>query len=507
MNIKTTINKVICSLSLPWGIFVLCVVLSPQAKAFTENYVPAAGDYVFYTFALSGAAFSVAVITAYREYRWLLYVLFAVLLLANSASFDGVLAYFLGQHDFVLWVVPYLLTSTTAAYGFFMIALNLEPPHPFARFKRIFIALAITSALFPLTSVFWLGKLSLALMWRPVNVLFFTMVLAQILPPLTWQSSDRLLNLLTRVFPVVVGLFAVIAYSVHYFSSGFSQTDLNGINRILLLLFAFFSITIVIWQAFESHRSKDLAERKALEAARSAAEMQLALMKAEKEYEEAKAVASRHRSQLAFVSHDLKQPITALRVVIDQLQRVEKKPGADHLTRAVDYIESLSRSYISEDRVEEEGTEQHVGKESVSTAVFAQTLKQMFAEEAMQKKIRFDVRCADYPIVVEPLSTMRVMTNLIGNALTHAEATRLLVGFRLAGNRVVFQVHDNGLGMDDETLARSLLSGVKGPDSEGQGLGLKIVQELCSAQDMPFTICSILGRGTSAYVELLHDRG
>lgn len=506
MDTKKTLKNALCPLSLPWGRFFLCAVLSSQAQAFTENYVPTPVDYVFYTFALSGAVFSAAVITAYREYRWLLYVLFSVLLLANSASFDGVLAYFFGQDDFVLWVVPYLLTSTTAAYGFFMVALNLERPHPFTRFKRMFIVLGGISALFPLSSFIWLGKLSLALMWLPVNTLFFTMVLAQVLPPLTWQSSDRLLNLLTRAFPVVVGLFAVIAYAIHFISSGFSQTDLNSLNRILLLLFAFFSITIVIWQAFASHRSKDLAERNALKAARSAAEMQLALMKAEKEYEEAKTVASRHRSQLAFVSHDLKQPISALRVAIEQLQRVEKKPGADHLTRAVDYIESLSRSYISED-LNEEGTEQHVGKEAVSAAVFARTLKQMFADEAVRRGIRLDVRYADYPLVVEPLSTMRIMTNLIGNALAHAEPTRLLIGFRLRGKKVVFQVHDNGRGMDKKSLSNALLPGVKGADSEGHGLGLKIVQELCVTQDMPFTMHSTLGKGTSAYVELECDRG
>lgn len=507
MDIKTTIKNVLCSLSLPWGGFFFCAMFSSQVQAFTENYVPTAGDYVFYTFALSGAAFSAAVIVAYREYRWLFYVLFSVLLLANSASFDGVLAYFIGQHDFVLWVLPYLLTSTTAAYGFFMIALNLERPHLFSRFKRLFFVLSAISALFPLSSVIWLGKLSLALMWLPVNVLFFAMVLAQILPPLTWKTSDRRLNLLTRAFPVVVGMFAVIAYMTHFASSGFSQTELNGINRTLLLLFAFFSITIVIWQAFVSHRAKELAEHDALKAARNEAQIQLALLKAESDYEKARDIASKHRSQLACVSHDLKQPISALRVAIHQLQQVQKRPGADHLARAVDYIDSLSRSYLDEGLAEDEVYEQHVGKESVSTAVFSQTLQQMFAEEALRKNIRFDVRYADYPVLVEPLSTMRIMTNLISNAMTHAGASRLLVGFRFRGGRVVFQVHDNGRGMGDDTLANVLLPGVKGPDSEGQGLGLKIVQELCQAQDMPFTMRSTLGGGTSAYVELLFDRG
>lgn len=140
--------------------------------------------------------------------------------------------------------------------------------------------------------------------------------------------------------------------------------------------------------------------------------------------------------------------------------------------------------------------------EIVASRVFARTLEQMFSAQAREQGVRLRVICPDSSIVVEPLATMRVMTNLISNALAHAAPTRLLVGFRPQGSRVLFQVHDDGVGMDAHTLARVTEQGFKGADSDGHGLGLGIVDELCRAQGMTLSLQSEPGRGTSACVSL-----
>jgi len=311
--------------------------------------------------------------------------------------------------------------------------------------------------------------------------------------------------LLTRAFPLVVGLFATGVYLLQLSSPAVAQSEFNNLYRIALLIFAFFSLTIVIWQAIANTREKKVAERQALEAARNEAEMRVALMRAEQDYEKALSIASSHHSRLASVSHDLKQPIAALRMSIDYLQREKRNEGADKLARAVDYIDSLAHSYIDEGMdetlLEKEGSA-HAGKESVATSVFAGSLRQMFSDQAREQRVNFKVICPERQVTVEPLATMRIMTNLISNALAHAKPQRVLVGFRPKGGKVVFQVHDDGCGMDDEAMARVQNTAVKGDASEGHGLGLGIVRELCQAQGMPFYIHSLPGRGTSAYVEM-----
>jgi signal transduction histidine kinase len=286
----------------------------------------------------------------------------------------------------------------------------------------------------------------------------------------------------------------------------FSRAQLNQLNRVIMLSFAVFSLAIVIWQVVANTREKALAERQALEAERNEARLQLAQAQAEADYQDALSAASRHRSRLATVSHDLKQPIAALRHAVDQMQRAGRAQDADKLSRAVDYVASLSSAYVEEGVSADDSAEPDAASngaaEIVASRVFARTLEQMFSAQAREQGVRLRVICPDSSILVEPLATMRVMSNLISNALAHAAPTRLLVGFRPQGQRVVFQVHDDGVGMDAQTLARVTEQGFKGADSDGHGLGLGIVEALCRAQGMMLRLQSEPGRGTSACVSL-----
>jgi signal transduction histidine kinase len=426
---------------------------------------------------------------------------------------DGTLAYLLGGGDFALWVVPYLLLSATAAIGFLVVALRLEPPHRLARLRPFFVFLCLLSALFPLTSPLWLQRISLVLMWVPVNILFFTMVVSHILPPLTWDLEDRQQRLLTRLFPVVMAVFGVSVHLVHFLGEGFSQARLNQFNRSAALLFSVFSLAIVVWQVVSNTREKLRNERKALEAERNEARMQVELLRAEAGYQEALSAASRHRSRLASVSHDLKQPVASLRYAVDQMQRAGHAQDAEKLSRAVDYVASLSLAYVGEETAELEGDDSRQAQDAhgevcagqlevVDAGVFARMLDQMFRTQAEEQGVGLRIACPAGSVRVEPLACMRIMTNLVANALAHAAATRVLVALRPQRELVNFMVLDNGRGMDEETLGEVLQAGFKGADSEGQGLGLGIVQELCRGQQMAFGMRSAPGVGTCVIVSL-----
>lgn len=492
------------------------VLLGPScALALTENYQPDIAGTVLYTFALTAIAVSTALILAYREFRWLAYVVLSFFLLCSVASMDGTLAYLLGGGDFALWVVPYLLLSTTAAIGFTVVALRLEPSHRLCRLRPVFVFLALLSALFPLTSPLWLQRISLVLMWVPVNILFFTMVVSHILPPLTWDIRDRQQRILTRAFPVVMAVFGISVHLGHFLGEGFSQARLNQFNRSAALLFTLFSLAVVVWQVVSNTRDKLRTERKALEAERNEARMQLELLRAEADYQEALSAASRHRSRLASVSHDLKQPVASLRRAVDQMQRAGHARDAEKLSRAVDYVASLSLAYVVDDdagaeeggpgvETERDGHGEAAAgqREDIETVVFASMLDQMFRAQAEEQGVRLRIACPQSSVRVEPLACMRIMTNLVANALAHAAAARILVALRPRGGRVDFIVMDNGRGMDDQTLGEVLQEGVRGVQSDGQGLGLSIVQALCRGQQMAFRMHSVPGAGTCVRVSL-----
>jgi signal transduction histidine kinase len=374
--------------------------------------------------------------------------------------------------------------------------------------------LCLLTLLFPLSSPLWLERISLVLMWIPVNALFFTMVVCHILPPLTWNITDQAQRLMTLAIPLVMAVFTLTVHLMHLLGDGFTQSRMNQFNRTSALLFTLFSLIIVVWQVVANTREKQRNERKTLLAERNEARVQLELLQAEADYKEALTAASRHRSRLATVSHDLKQPVASLRHAVDQMRRAGHGEDAIKLSRAVDYVASLSRAYIV-DEVEDdsaddalpgqcstaqEGAEGRL--EVIDSNVFARMLDQMFSAQAEEQSVRLSIACPQSRVRVEPLSCMRIMTNLVANALSHSGATHILVAFRPRGERVDFLVLDNGIGMDEQTLAGVTQDGIKGADSEGQGLGLSIVQELCLSKHFGFRLRSAPGNGTCAAISL-----
>jgi hypothetical protein len=123
-----------------------CLLVSGQSQALVQDVTLSHWDAVFYTALLSGIVFSAAIVFAYRSYPWLGYVGLALLLTLCVAGVEGVLPQLLGGSDFAVWVVPFLLNSTTAAYGLVLVALQIDAAHSLKRFSRLFLWLALIAA-------------------------------------------------------------------------------------------------------------------------------------------------------------------------------------------------------------------------------------------------------------------------------------------------------------------------------------------------------------------------
>jgi signal transduction histidine kinase len=83
----------------------------------------------------------------------------------------------------------------------------------------------------------------------------------------------------------------------------------------------------------------------------------------------------------------------------------------------------------------------------------------------------------------------------VANAVRHAGASRILIAARGAGDRTLLHVVDDGRGMSEEELERVLRPYAKGEESDGTGLGLHLVNELCAAEGIGLSLRSRPGRG------------
>ena len=477
-------------------------VLAPSAAALTPDYAPSHGDTAFYTFGFTALALSAAIIAAYGAYAWLSYVAFFTLMLLCVASMDGSLAYLLGGGDFALWVLPYLVYTASTAFGFWVIRENLEPGHSLARLRPVFLVLAVLAAALAVSAPLWLERIPLATMWVPANVLFFTMLFCQVLPPQSWSDLDAKLLRLIRAFPIAVCAFFAVLYAYHWTGGDLSQAQLNVTNRLGLLLVATLSLAIVVWRAVSSRRAQLAAERAALRAAQREARVQGDLLAAERRYRQAAAAAAEQRARMASVSHDLKQPVAALRLAVDGLG--QGTPERERLDRAVAYVAGLAEAYV--DPQEQNDVVMNApdtrAAEPVSTRVLAESLRLMFAQEANERGADLRVRATPVTLTIDPLAAMRVMSNLLGNAIRHSQAARIVVGFRPTAKGVCFEIHDDGVGMDPAQLESLTTPGSKGAASDGQGLGMAIVDTLCREQGFALRVDSTPGRGTAIRVAI-----
>ncbi len=186
------------------------------------------------------------------------------------------------------------------------------------------------------------------------------------------------------------------------------------------------------------------------------------------------------RSQQDFVadaSHQLRTPLTALRLRLENLERDLDDDGRRELEAAIDEVERLSRlvtGLLVLARADEAPT---AGQLDLSDVVRGRV--EAWAPYAEELGIALEPRldgAAPARATRERLD--QVLDNLIENALEHsASGARVTVG--ASGSEV--HVVDEGPGLSDEERERAFDRFWRGGSGEGSGLGLAIVRRLVEA--------------------------
>ena len=267
-----------------------------------------------------------------------------------------------------------------------------------------------------------------------------------------------------------------------------------GLGMLLLLL-------VDVLQT-RAERARMVAER--IESLEMQAETDRRLLEAEREYARAREAAARTKAQLAAASHDIRQPIVGLRSAVNsEVERLS--PGLQsRLSQAIDYLEHLTREYSDrEDQLLPARPEER--SEAYSLNLVTRAVENMFEGEARDAGIGFSVSGDDCLTGVPALALIRTTSNLVANALRHADAENIDVKVVDIDGHCEIHVRDDGRGMDAETLERVQKAGAKSHDSDGDGLGLAIIHELAARHGFGFRMTSNPGAGTLCVIRLPVD--
>ena len=209
-----------------------------------------------------------------------------------------------------------------------------------------------------------------------------------------------------------------------------------------------------------------------------------------------------HRAVVADVSHQLRTPLTALRLRLDLLATQVEDDTAAELAGAQEEIARLSRLV---DGMLAVARAEHAVPRPVLVRVDALVAERVEAWEpvARERGVRLVARCpSPVTAAVGEGDLEQVLDNLVANALDAVpEGGRVTVGSSTAPDAVVLRVADDGPGMP-EPEREAAFRRFSRPGGGGSGLGLAIVHRLVTANGGTVALRDTPGGGLTVLVRL-----
>lgn len=243
--------------------------------------------------------------------------------------------------------------------------------------------------------------------------------------------------------------------------------------------------------------ARDITDRKMMEQA---------LGEAKESAEKANRAKSRF---LAAANHDLRQPLHAIRLLLESLTFYELDVRANEVVEdmkdALQSMERLLNALLDISKLEAGVFVPQ--RQNFHFVPFLYQLRGQFkaTAEAAGKNVR--VFPSDAMLHTDPILLARILQNFIANAIRHTRGVHILVGCRRAGNHRRIEVWDNGLGIpvDQTDKIFEEFYQIGNPTrslSQGLGLGLAIAKRIADLLNLRIGVRSIRDKGSVFYVEV-----
>jgi signal transduction histidine kinase len=197
---------------------------------------------------------------------------------------------------------------------------------------------------------------------------------------------------------------------------------------------------------------------------------------------------------LAAMSHDLKTPLTRLRLRVESVSDsdLRERFGSD-----LDEMESLVHGALGLFK----GLDDEETFESIDVNALLHTVESEFTEMGAQVSVS---GAAASPVPVKPRALKRCLTNLVENAVKFGSRADLIVE---DGPALVIRVRDDGPGIPIDSLEQVFepffrLESSRSRDTGGTGLGLTIARDVAQAHGGTLILNNLPERGLEAVLTI-----
>jgi PAS domain S-box-containing protein len=215
---------------------------------------------------------------------------------------------------------------------------------------------------------------------------------------------------------------------------------------------------------------------------------------------------------IATVSHELKTPISSIKLSLQLLEKAETGTINDDQKQLIESIKDDSQrllkitgELLELSQLETGNIKLNIEKSNPYEIINYATEAVKVQAEQKQIKLVIETEQNLPDIKADSEKTAWVLINFLTNAIAYStENSTIIVKLKNENNQVVFQVIDTGKGIDSryKTKVFDKYFQVPGSHKSGTGLGLAISKEFIEAQNGTIGVDSELGLGSTFYFKL-----
>jgi signal transduction histidine kinase len=215
------------------------------------------------------------------------------------------------------------------------------------------------------------------------------------------------------------------------------------------------------------------------------------------------------RDPQAEILHDLRSPLSVIRVYTDLIQEAARRgelPNAEYLAnlaREIELAESLVGAPAPEPEPPAPAPQNADLVEILGSLATAYRLA-----HGTRIRIEFIAERPQLPVAADPVALQRAFRNVLDNAIKYTpEGGEVRIRAGAAGPQAFVVVKDTGMGMSAEERARAFDYAFRGSAAlasglRGKGLGLAVTKEILEANGGKISLSSEAGYGSEVTILL-----
>lgn len=208
------------------------------------------------------------------------------------------------------------------------------------------------------------------------------------------------------------------------------------------------------------------------------------------------------KSMARQVAHEINNPLTPMKLTIQQMQRTKKmndarfddyfKKSTDMLIEQIDHLSRIAGTFSNFARMPE------ARFEKTDIAAKLHSIVQLFRNNNEEIQIKYSGKDEGVFIYVDPEQWVQVFNNLLKNAIQSIPINRkgkIQVELKELTNTVEISIKDNGSGIADEISDKLFIPNFT-TKTTGMGLGLAITKNIIEISGGKISFTTQMGDGT-----------